>query len=444
MKTFITDKVQNDAIHELSKVIAVPSYCEEAGENEPFGPGPKKALEKVLEIAESIGFTTHIDPKGYYGYADIGEGDQIFGLVCHMDVVPAGNIDAWNTEPFKMVEKDGKLFGRGTQDDKGPSVASMFAVKSIMDAGYTFNKKIRFIFGTDEETLWRCLAQYNKFESPIDMGIAPDAEFPLIYAEKGLQQSYLVGEGSDELNLNIVDAFNAVPGKAIYNGPKQDEVFEALQNHKFDADMTSDGIEIHGNSVHAMNAPEGTNATVRLGIALADVFPDVKILQFLKKFGEDANATNLLGDISDDVSGKLTFNISSLEINSKRSRLQIDMRIPVKVDHDELIKKVEEAVKPFDIKYENFDYVAPLYVPTDTELVKTLMSAYQDVTGDTKSKPAISGGATFARTMNNCVAFGAMLPTTPDFMHQVNENWSKADMRKAMEIIAEAVYRLCV
>jgi len=193
-----------------------------------------------------------------------------------------------------------------------------------------------------------------------------------------------------------------------------------------------------------MNAPQGTNAVVRLGMALADVFPDIEVLKFLKKFGEDANATNLLGDVSDDVSGNLTFNISSLEISPKGSRLQIDMRIPVKIDHDELVQKVADAVKPFNMKYENFDYVAPLYVPTDTELVKTLMSTYQDVTGDTESKPAISGGATFARTMNNCVAFGAMLPTTPDFMHQANENWSKADMRKAMEIIAEAVYRLCV
>ncbi|KRK80630.1 M20 family metallopeptidase [Companilactobacillus nodensis] len=444
METFITDKVQENAIKELGKVVAVPSYCEDAEENAPFGPGPKKALETVLKVAESIGYTTFIDPEGYYGYAEIGEGKEIFGLVCHMDVVPAGNIDAWNTEPFKMVEKDGKLFGRGTQDDKGPSVASMFAVKAIMDAGHTFNKRIRFIFGTDEETLWRCMAQYNKKEDPIDLGIAPDSEFPLTYAEKGLQQSYLTGPGSDELNLSLVNAFNAVPGKAVYDGPKQDEVMAALVAHKFDAEKVEGGIEVKGNSVHAMNAPQGTNAVVRLGMALADVFPDIEVLKFLKKFGEDANATNLLGDVSDDVSGKLTFNISSLEISPKGSRLQIDMRIPVKIDHDELVQKVADAVKPFNMKYENFDYVAPLYVPTDTELVKTLMSTYQDVTGDTESKPAISGGATFARTMNNCVAFGAMLPTTPDFMHQANENWSKADMRKAMEIIAEAVYRLCV
>lgn len=444
LKTFITDEIQKRAINDLGKIIAIPSYCTDKQENAPFGPGPKKALTKVLEIAKNLGFTTFEDPQGYYGYADIGQGDQTFGLVCHMDEVPAGDEDSWDTEPYKLVEKSGKLFGRGVQDDKGPSIASMYAVKALLEAGCTLNKKIRFIFGTDEETLWRCLAEYNKKEEPIDLGIAPDAEFPLIYAEKGLQQSYLVGPGSDELNLNIVSSFNAVPGKAVYDGPKIDQVKQSLNKHKFDFEEADGSLIVKGRSVHAMNAPEGINATVRLGIALADVFPDIAMLKFFKYFGTDANATNLLGDVEDDVSGKLTFNISSLVIDHNESRVQIDLRIPVKIDHDDLIKQISAEVAKFNLRYENFDYVAPLYVPTDSELVKTLMSAYQDVSGDLTSKPAISGGATFARTMPNTVAFGAMMPTTPDFMHQVNENWSKDDMKMAMKIYAEAIYRLCV
>ncbi|PMD72497.1 M20 family metallopeptidase [Companilactobacillus nuruki] len=444
MEKFITDEIQAEAIKDLSELVGIASFNEPAETNAPFGKGPKKALDKAMELVQKLGFKTYEDPDGYYGYADIGEGDETFGIVGHLDEVPAGNLEAWDVEPYKLTEKDGKLYGRGTQDDKGPTISAIYAIKAILDKGYKFNKKIRFIFGTDEEILWRCLAEYNKKEDPIDMGIAPDAEFPLIYAEKGLQQSYLTGPGSTELNLDLENAFNAVPGKAIYNGPKQAEVYAALQKHGFESDQKDGEIEVHGKSVHAMNAPEGTNAVVRLGIALADVFSDIKVLQFLKSFGEDANATNLLGDVSDDVSGKLTFNISSLKITPEGSRMQIDMRIPVKIDHDKLIDQVSEAVEKFDMKYENFDYVAPLYVPTDSELVKTLMQTYQDLTGDTESKPAISGGATFARTMHNCVAFGGMLPTTPDFMHQANENWSKADMRKAMEIFAEAIYRLCV
>ncbi|CAJ1181090.1 hypothetical protein FD33_GL001308 [Companilactobacillus paralimentarius DSM 13238 = JCM 10415] len=444
MEKFITDEIQSEAIADLAKIVSVPSYNEPAQPKAPFGKGPKKALDEVLAIVEKLGFKTYEDPEGYYGYADIGEGDETFGIVGHMDEVPAGNLEAWNVEPYKLTEKDDKLYGRGTQDDKGPTMAAIYAIKAILDKGYKFNKKIRVIFGTDEEILWRCLAEYNKKEDPIDLGIAPDAEFPLIYAEKGLQQSYLVGPGSTELNLDLENAFNAVPGKAVYSGPKQAEVLKALQKHNFEAEDHDGSIEVHGKSVHAMNAPEGTNAVVRLGIALADVFPDIAVLKFLKAFGEDANGTNLLGDVSDDVSGKLTFNISSLKITPEESRMQIDLRIPVKIEHDELIQKISDAVAKFDMKYENFDYVAPLYVPTDSELVKTLMSTYQDLTGDTKSQPAISGGATFARTMHNCVAFGGMLPTTPDFMHQANENWSKADMKKAMEIFAEAIYRLCV
>ncbi|CAJ1190365.1 hypothetical protein LCR01_05780 [Companilactobacillus crustorum] len=444
MEQFITDKIQDEAINDLKQLVGVASFNEPAQDKAPFGKGPKAALDKMMELADNLGFKTYEDPEGYYGYADIGEGDQTFGIVGHLDEVPAGNLDAWDVEPYQLTEKDGKLYGRGTQDDKGPTVSAIYAIKAILDKGYKFNKKIRVIFGTDEEILWRCLAEYNKKEDPIDLGIAPDAEFPLIYAEKGLQQSYLTGPGSTELNLDLENAFNAVPGKAIYNGPKQSEVMAALKKHNFDAEQKDNEIEVHGKSVHAMNAPEGINAVVRLGIALADVFPDIKVLQFLKSFGVDANATNLLGDVSDDVSGKLTFNISSLKITPEESRMQIDMRIPVKIDHDELIEQVSEAVAKFDMKYENFDYVAPLYVPTDSNLVKTLMKTYQDLTGDMDSKPAISGGATFARTMHNCVAFGGMLLTTPDFMHQANENWSKADMRKAMEIFAEAIYRLCV
>lgn len=444
LKKFITDNIQAEAVNDLAKLIAVPSFATDPEKNAPFGNGPKSALTRVLNLAKELGFKTFEDPNGYYGYADIGSGDQTFGLVCHMDEVPAGDLKAWETDPFELIEKDDKLFGRGTQDDKGPSIAAMYAVKSILDAGYSFNKKIRFIFGTDEETLWRCLAEYNKKEDPIDLGIAPDAEFPLIYAEKGLQQSYLTGPGTDKLNIDIVDSFNAVPGLAIYNGPKQEQVMEALEKHGFDFAHSQGKITVQGRSVHAMNAPEGINATVRLAIALADVFQGIEMLEFIKAFGEDASAKNILGDISDEVSGKLTFNISSLQVNEKESRIQIDLRIPVQVDHDELIKNLSNAIQKYNLKYVDFDYVAPLYVPTDSELVKTLMSSYQDVTGDNTSKPSISGGATFARTMHNTVAFGAMLPTTPDYMHQANENWSKHDMRLAMEIYAEAIYRLCV
>lgn len=443
MDKIITEDEQKAAVKTLERLISVPSYNQPTEEGAPFGRGIRNALDEMMKICDELGLKTYEDPDGYYGYAEVGSGDKIFGVICHLDTVPAGDLGKWKHDPFKGTVINDAVYGRGSQDDKGPGIAALYAVKALMDQGYQFNQRIRFIYGTDEEILWRGIAEYNKKEAPIDSGISPDAEFPLIYAEKGLQQSYLVGPGTDQLKLNLKNAFNAVPDSAVYDGPKQDEVKTALDKHDFEYTSDGNSITVIGKSVHAMMAPEGTNAVLRLAIALDDVF-DFKPLDFIGKlFKEDATGSNVLGDVRDE-SGQLTFNISSLEINEDETRMQIDLRIPVTIDRDNLLAKLSKQVAAYDLKYVHFDYLAPLYVPKDSKLVQTLMKVYKEQTGDVNAEPQISGGATFARTMNNCVAFGGMLPTTPDYMHQANEQWPLPDMYKAMEIYAQAIKQLCV
>ena len=443
MDKIITEDEQKAAVKTLERLISVPSYNQPAEEGAPFGKGIRNALDEMMKICDELSFKTYEDPDGYYSYAEVGSGDKIFGVICHLDTVPAGDLGKWKHNPFKGTVINDAVYGRGSQDDKGPGIAALYAVKALMDQGYHFNQRIRFIYGTDEEILWRGIAEYNKKEAPIDSGISPDAEFPLIYAEKGLQQSYLVGPGTDQLKLNLKNAFNAVPDSAVYDGPKQDEVKVALDKHGFEYTSDDNSITVIGKSVHAMMAPKGTNAVLRLAIALDDVF-DFKPLDFIGKlFKEGATGSNVLGDVRDE-SGQLTFNISSLEINENETRMQIDLRIPVTVDRDNLLAKLSKQVAAYDLKYVHFDYLAPLYVPKDSKLVRTLMKVYKEQTGDVDAEPQISGGATFARTMNNCVAFGGMLPTTPDYMHQANEQWPLSDMYKAMEIYAQAIKKLCV
>lgn len=442
MSEIITAENQAAAVETLKRLISVPSYNQPQEPGAPFGQGIRNALDEMMKICDELGFKTYEDPDGYYGYAEVGQGDKLFGVICHLDTVPAGDLSKWDHDPFKGTVIDNAIYGRGSQDDKGPGIAALFAVKALMDQGYQFNHRIRFIYGTDEEILWRGIAEYNQKEAPIDAGISPDAEFPLIYAEKGLQQSYLVGPGTDQLKLSLKNAFNAVPDNAVYDGPKQEEVKAALDKHGFEYTSDDQTITVLGKSVHAMMAPEGTNAVLRLAIALSEVF-DFKPLDFIGElFKEDATGTNVLGDVKDE-SGHLTFNISSLEINEQETRMQIDLRIPVTIDRDQLLEKLSKQVAAYDLKYVHFDYLAPLYVPKDSQLVQTLMEVYKEQTGDEDAEPQISGGATFARTMNNCVAFGGMLPTTPDYMHQANEQWPLADMYKAMEIYAQAIKKLC-
>lgn len=440
-ETVITEAIKVQAVAALKELIAQPSANQPAAPGAPFGPGIRQALDQMMALCQRLGFRTYADPDGYYGYAEIGEQGPIFGVVGHLDTVPAGDLAAWDTDPFEPVIRDGKIIGRGAQDDKGPMIAALYAVKALLDAGYQLKQKIRFIFGTDEEILWRGIAKYNEKEVPIDAGIAPDSEFPLTYAEKGLQQSYLVGPGTDQFTLHMENAFNAVPAKAEYTGPRLAEVQAALERHHFAFEATADKLTVLGKSVHAMNAPQGTNAVLRLAIALDEVF-DFAPLHFLGQvFKEDATGANVLGRVADE-SGQLTFNISSLEVNAKETRLQIDLRIPVTIDRDQLIADLTAKIAPYELKYEHFDYLAPLFVPKETPLVQTLMAVYQEKTGD-QTPPQISGGATFARTMHNCVAFGAMLPGVPDYMHQANEQWPLESMYQTMDIYAEAIKRLC-
>ena len=441
MKIDITNQVKDEFLTSLKTLISYPSVLNEGENGTPFGQAIQDVLEKTLEICRGLGFTTYLDPKGYYGYAEIGQGAELLAVLCHLDVVPSGDEADWQTPPFEATIKDGWIFGRGVQDDKGPSMAALYAVKSLLDSGVRFKKRVRFIFGTDEETLWRCMGRYNELEETATLGFAPDSSFPLTYAEKGLLQVKLHGPGSDQLELEAGAAFNVVPGKASYQGELLDQVVAGLQTASFDYEQSDHQVTVLGLPKHAKDAAEGVNAIVRLATVLQPLQAHPALAFIAEAVGEDATGGRLFGDISDEPSGRLSFNIAGLTLNSEKSEIRIDIRIPVLADKDQLVAKLAEIAGRYQLNYEEFDYLAPLYVPKDSELVSTLMAIYQEKTGDTS--PAMSsGGATFARTMPNCVAFGALFPGAEQTEHQANERASLDDLYRAMDIYAETIYRL--
>mgnify|MGYP000870427593 FL=1 len=441
MKIDITNQVKDEFLTSLKTLISYPSVLDEGENGTPFGQAIQNVLEKTLEICRSLGFTTYLDPKGYYGYAEIGQGAELLAVLCHLDVVPSGDEADWRTPPFEATIKDGWIFGRGVQDDKGPSMAALYAVKALLDSGVKFKKRVRFIFGTDEETLWRCMGRYNELEETATLGFAPDSSFPLTYAEKGLLQVKLHGPGSDQLELEAGAAFNVVPGKASYQGELLEQVVAGLQAASFDYEQNDQQVTVLGLPKHAKDAAEGINAIVRLATVLQPLEAHPALAFIAEAVGEDATGGRLFGDISDEPSGRLSFNIAGLTLNSEKSEIRIDIRIPVLADKDQLVAKLAEIAGRYQLDYEEFDYLAPLYVPKDSELVSTLMAIYQEKTGDTS--PAMSsGGATFARTMPNCVAFGALFPGVEQTEHQANERASLEDLYRAMDIYAETIYRL--
>ncbi len=426
----------------LKALVSIPSVIAEDQDGFPFGKAIDDALIKALEIARDLGFRVVYDPQGYYGYAEIGSGAELVGVLGHVDVVPAGSPEQWQFPAFEATEADGRIYGRGTQDDKGPTLAALFAAKALLETGVPLNRRIRFIFGTDEENLWRCVRRYLQVEETPTLGFTPDSRFPLIYAEKGVLQLVLEGANDTQLKLSGGNAFNAVPDLAIYTGPRQAELLAELERLGYESEQGENGVRVLGKSAHAQATEEGVNAITRLAQALLGIGLSAPALEFIvNDLGADPFARAMFGECRDELTGRLKCNVGMLELG-ENARLSLDLRIPVSVEKDWVVTRLQEAAQRYGFSYQEREWLAPLYMPLDHFLIQTLLQVYRQVTGDYETQPFTAGGATYARAMANCVAFGAVFPDRPKVEHQPNEYIRLDDLYQAMHIYAQALYEL--
>lgn len=438
---------QREPLVEAARRLAsVASVMVEGEAGTPFGLEVNRALETALEIAAGLGMRTRRAPGGEYGYAETGgdgAGGRLVGVLGHVDVVPAGNRAEWTHDPFDPQVVDGKLYGRGVQDDKGPTLAALFAVRALLDAGVQLPARVRFIFGTDEENLWRDMKAYLKAEEAPQMGFAPDAKFPLIYAEKGLLQVVLEGENTSGLQLSGGEAFNAVPDAVDYCGPQQEALLRQLEQRNYTHQIIPGGVRVLGKAAHAQATEEGVNAVCRLALGLHAAGVHSKTIDFLAgEVGEDPFGAGIFGDVQDEDTGRLKFNAGKIELDGKMERLALDLRLPVSAAKEAIFERLAQTAGRYGLATRQHDWMAPIHVPRESALVQTLMGVYRSVTGDTESQPQTSGGATYARAMPNCVAFGAVFPGRKKVEHQPDEHIRLDDLFLAMEIYARAIYEL--
>jgi len=427
---------------DLTRLVSANSKNAPASGKAPLGEGIQQALEAALDIAQKCGLKTTIDPDGYYGYAEIGEGKELFGVLGHLDVVPADDVESWNTPPFELTEKDGKLFGRGVIDDKGPMLAALYALKILLDNGAKLNRRIRFIFCTDEESLWRGVKRYIEKEEHPTHGFTPDADFPLLYAEKGLVEYNLTTDDAETIDFTGGSAFNAVPAKASV--PYTDEIAAAMDALGYEYTKDAKRLIAKGKAAHAMVPEKGINAILRLAEAALKTGATGKMLKFLTEKASDPFGKSIFGDVSDSVSGQLKFNVGLADFKPGKQTIGVDIRFPVTYEKEKVDNALKEAAKPYGVRVEQFDYLRPVYIDVNTPLVKSFMQAYREVTGDMKTEPISTGGATFARSMENIIAFGALLPGAEKTEHQPNEHVAIADIKKAMEVYIRAFELLVV
>ena len=460
------ENYKTEIIQKTQELIQIPSILfNSANPNHPFGDEINDALEYMLNLGKSLGFRTkNID--AYCGYIEFGEGQEIIGIIGHLDVVPAN--DKWTYPPFSGAIHNNKIYGRGAIDDKGPCICSLYAMKAIME-NYKVHKRVRLILGLNEENDWKCINYYKKHEELPSVAFSPDADFPCIYAEKPIITSYIKMDYSNFLNKDIIikevnsyeNPINVVPKlcsvilKINSTKIKMCDIIEKLKNiideNKFEIDIykideTELKLTSYGTPSHAAHPDLGVNAISRLIIVLYKIFKVYKIHIELFNFFNTYINTDYYGENLkinfEDKSGKLTLNVGDFSLKNNILEIGLNIRIPVTINILEIENSFIKYTNPYlNLDFDTISYKPALYISKENKLVKTLCNVFNEET-NSSLEPIAIGGATYARSFDNCISFGPNFPGDVDMCHQIDEFIDIDKMMLCCKIYARAILEL--
>ena len=455
-------ELKDELIRDIQKWVSIPSVSAGSDGDKPFGPVVAQMLDTALETARNYGFETrNIDY--YAGDISMGSGEQTLGMLAHLDVVPAG--EGWTHDPFGGEIADGKIFGRGTIDDKGPALCALYAMRAVRDAGVPLKDGVRLILGCDEEVGMSDMRYYaSKLKMP-DYGFSPDAEFPVINIEKGgvnVELSYR-GEGENEAEIPVYQLYagerpNVVPAHAyaIVGTEKVScaEIEKRIADHAAAvhqklsvkdlgdgrAEISAEGVLSHG------SLPElGVNAASVLLIALkaigagAGVKPALDMMTECIGMEPDGASLNIKRE--DEISHNLSCNLGILRWDGENFSATLDIRYPLCTNEVEILGNIACAVSKYGVHVRRIGGHTPHHVPADHKIVRGLMQVYNELTGD-DAKPLAIGGGTYSRMMPNTVAFGVVFPGQEDCCHIADEYIDIERMMQATRIFAHAIAEL--
>ncbi len=459
------DKRKDELIRDLQGLLRIKSVLNESKStpDAPLGLEVKQALEYMLEMGKRDGFTSR-NVGNLAGHLEMGAGDGLIAALCHVDVVPEG--DGWSVDPFGGEVKDGKIFARGAIDDKGPTMAAYYGMKIVNELGLSIDKRIRLIIGTDEESRWRCVDHYFKQEEMPEMGFAPDADFPIINAEKGIADFDLKQKRNSPkeqgAKITLISFFsgrryNMVPdhARAVLDIQwDQTEFLQLFNDFKYRQGLNGNYyvesgylvLELEGMSAHGMEPDNGKNAGLHLAHFLSTIKLDRKGMGFVNAavhfFYEDSRGRAFGVQHNDEMMGDLTINVGKMTFNDEDGgRFGLNMRYPASFSMEEGMQKIMKEAEKSNFKVVNVSNLEPHYVPTDNILIQKLIKVYEEQTNEKAEMLSISGG-TYARSLKTGVAFGALFPGRPDVAHQKDEYMEIEDLLRATALYAQAFYEL--
>lgn len=458
----------DDEILTLKELVSIRSVAERQEGSAPFGEGVEEAFGYMLDRAADFGFET-LDVDGFGGHIQFGGSDgedrEIMGIAAHLDCVPEG--EGWTHDPFACEIEDGKLYGRGTSDDKGPAVAALFAMKALSDLGMEPKKRVRLILGLDEETDWEGMRYYLDNEEMPTFGFTPDSDFPVVNGEKGILVFHIAkkfgktnAQGLEFRSFRGGEADNMVAASArvIVNSKKRADYdsireraayFEEMYGVPVKTKAVGKSLEItvKGTPAHGAHPEQGRNAISYMMAFLGMLdFTNDDVTEFIDFYnghiGTELNGERLGCLFSDEVSGDTILNVGKIDMDTASARLTINIRFPITKTAQDIYEGIDEVCSRYDLGIIKDTEREPVYKDVEGSLVKELVAAYREITGDEVTQPLVIGGGTYARLFDDFVAFGAKFPGGEDVEHQKDEYVKLTDLENMTVIYAEAIRRL--
>ena len=444
---------KDEMIRSLQENLRIPSVEGEHTPDAPYGIEVRQSLEHALATAEQLGFRT-VNVDNHMGWCEYGEGDEMVAVLGHLDVVPAG--DGWTCDPWGGEIRDGKIWGRGTTDDKGPSIAALYALAAVRDAGLPIRRRIRVLLGCNEETGSADVKYYlaHGGETPV-MGFTPDGEYPVINGEKGIINATFSRTYAQEGSLKLISiqggsAPNVVPAHASAEFECDSDI--AAQMTAFSApNVTFTGtdrgfiVESTGISAHGSTPELGENAIGRLVQALDNLPLEGELaeaIHFLaEKLGMETDGTSAGIALHDEVSGGLSLNWGTITGDENSFSLKINYRYPVTFSYEDCGPAFNKLFQDAGFCLDQEGWKDKLYFPADSELVSSLLKVYREQTG-LEGAPKSIGGGTYAKSIPNLLAFGPIFPGDEIREHKPDEYIEIDNLVKNAQIIAAAMYTL--
>lgn len=424
----IIENNKKKLIEDVLKLVSYESVKDEEREGKPAGEKVDEALQAALAMGSAYGFRT-MNVDGHAGVIEYGDGEDYVAVLGHLDVVPVG--EGWTKNPLGEIH-EGRIYGRGTMDDKGPMVAALHGLVAIKEAGIPLSHRIRLIFGTSEESGGPDIENYLRKEKQPVSGFTPDAEFPAINAEMGI----LVIKLSKSIAGSAVTALEG--GQAVNMVP--DRAYVRYMDKGEEKTLSFEGVSAHGSTPH-----KGKNAISDLLLAMKEeeAFTGLKdtLSVLVYNLAMDLDGHNMGIDLHDDASGKLVLNLGKIRLENDHLDTYINIRYPVTYRKEDVTEKIREIFEGEGFAFEILAHDGPLYFPKDAAFIRKLMAVYERETGD-QSEPLAIGGGTYAKMMKNIVAFGPQLPGREDTIHQLDEYILIEDLMTCARIYANAMIEL--